>query len=235
MIDRKDKYVIAIDGPAGSGKSTVARQVAKHLGIDYLDSGAYYRTLTLHLFREFSNLSENQSFADWTTRNQDNLNLKDIRIDLEFGEGGENRIFLNEDNVSAEIRTPEVTEKIKYVADKQAFRDFVNHHIRKLAEKYSLVMDGRDIGTEVFPNTPFKFFLTASADVRAKRRFQEMQEKGISAEYERVLEEMKLRDESDENRKIAPLKKAKDAILVDTDGLSIKVVIETILSGLTDP
>lgn len=247
----QEKYVIAIDGPAGSGKSTVAREVAKRLGISYLDSGAYYRALTLHLYRVYREEthadqvnggsgensepgdSDSPKFSEWVLKKEKEPDLDSLVVDLEFGGGGENKIYTNGEDVSAQIRTPEITEKIKYVADKRVFRDYVNERIRKLSQSHNLVMDGRDIGTEVFPDTPFKFFLTASAKVRAERRMKEMHEKGMQESFERVYEDMVQRDRSDENRKIAPLKKAKDAILVDTDSLSIKVVIETILSGIS--
>lgn len=228
-----NKMVIAIDGPAGSGKSTVAREVASRLGIHYLDSGAFYRALTLALYREYQRQSFNLEFTEWA-ETRTSIDLGEISIQLEFGEGNENHIFLNGEDVSSEIRLPEITDKIKYVADKAIFRDFVNNLIRNLAKDHSLAMDGRDIGTIVFPNTPYKFFLTASPEVRAKRRLDELNSKGIAADYESVYQDMVKRDYSDENRKIAPLVRSKDALLVDTDSLSIKVVIETILSGVSN-
>jgi cytidylate kinase len=153
---------------------------------------------------------------------------------LDFGHGDENKLFLNSEEVTSQIRTPEITEKIKYIADKQIFRDFVNERIRALARDNKLVMDGRDIGTEVFPDSRNKFFLTASPEVRAKRRLDELLAKKIPADWEEVYSEMVKRDDSDRNRKIAPLLAAKDAILIDTDSLSIKLVIETILSRILE-
>ncbi|NCN08702.1 MAG: (d)CMP kinase [Leptospira sp.] len=226
--------VIAIDGPAGSGKSTVAREIAKILKIHYLDSGAFYRTLTLAIFRNFQSQESSAKFADWVIKNEQNQPLNDWAIRLEFGNGNENKMFFNEEDVSKSIRTPEITEKIKYIADKQIFRDFVNEKIRKLAEEYKLVMDGRDIGTEVFPNTRNKFFLTASPEVRAKRRMDELVAKNIPADWQEVYSEMVKRDDSDRNRIIAPLVPAEDAIMIDTDSLSIKLVIETILSRILE-
>lgn len=226
--------VIAIDGPAGSGKSTVAREIAKILGIHYLDSGAFYRTLTLAIFKYYKASESQQDFADWIAEMQNILPLDQWQIRLDFGHGDENKLFLNSEDVTNQIRTPEITEKIKYIADKQIFRDFVNERIRALARDNKLVMDGRDIGTEVFPDSRNKFFLTASPEVRAKRRMDELLAKKIPADWEEVYSEMVKRDDSDRNRKIAPLLAAKDAILIDTDSLSIKLVIETILSRILE-
>jgi cytidylate kinase len=226
--------VIAIDGPAGSGKSTVAREIAKILGIHYLDSGAFYRTLTLAIFKYYKASESQQDFADWIAEMQNILPMDQWQIRLDFGHGDENKLFLNSEEVTSQIRTPEITEKIKYIADKQIFRDFVNERIRALARDNKLVMDGRDIGTEVFPDSRNKFFLTASPEVRAKRRLDELLAKKIPADWEEVYSEMVKRDDSDRNRKIAPLLAAKDAILIDTDSLSIKLVIETILSRILE-
>lgn len=226
--------VIAIDGPAGSGKSTVAREIAKILGIHYLDSGAFYRTLTLAIFKYYKASESQQDFADWIAEMQNILPMDQWQIRLDFGHGDENKLFLNSEEVTNQIRTPEITEKIKYIADKQIFRDFVNERIRALARDNKLVMDGRDIGTEVFPDSRNKFFLTASPEVRAKRRMDELLAKKIPADWEEVYSEMVKRDDSDRNRKIAPLLAAKDAILIDTDSLSIKLVIETILSRILE-
>lgn len=226
--------VIAIDGPAGSGKSTVAREIAKILGIHYLDSGAFYRTLTLAIFKYYKASESQQDFADWIAEMQNILPMDQWQIRLNFGHGDENKLFLNSEEVTSQIRTPEITEKIKYIADKQIFRDFVNERIRALARDNKLVMDGRDIGTEVFPDSRNKFFLTASPEVRAKRRLDELLAKKIPADWEEVYSEMVKRDDSDRNRKIAPLLAAKDAILIDTDSLSIKLVIETILSRILE-
>jgi cytidylate kinase len=224
--------VIAIDGPAGSGKSTVAREVGKILGIQYLDSGALYRALTFALYSEYCRSESPETFPDWLEkeRNRD-LSLYQIRLEF-MPEGKPNQIFLNGSNITQEIRTPEITEQIRYVANQERYRKFVNDRIRKLAETHELVLDGRDIGTEVFPDAPYKFFLTASPEERARRRTLELRNQGMAVDPEEVLRDMISRDESDRNRKIAPLVQAKDAILVDTDALSLKVVIETILSEI---
>lgn len=227
-------YVIAIDGPAGSGKSTLAREIARKFGIQYLDSGAFYRALTLALYRRFEAEGGDILFSQWTADREEILDLDSIQVTMEFGGGNQNKMYLNGEDVTSEIRLPAITEKIKYVADKRKYRDFVNQRIRQLAKTTSLAMDGRDIGTEVFPNTPFKFFLTASPEERARRRLAELEQQGIAADFQEVFQDMVKRDQSDESRKIAPLVQAKDAILVDTDGLSIKVVLETILSSISD-
>jgi len=232
-VNRKIPYVIAIDGPAGSGKSTVARELGKKLGIRYLDSGAFYRALTLFIWNLYKSLEIREEFSSWVESLEKSGKIqREPEIAISFENDETNRVFLNGVDVSREIRSPEITEKIKYIADKALFRDFVNHRIRTLAESESFVMDGRDIGTLVFPDTPYKFFLTASPGVRAERRFQELRLQNPSISREEVLEELIQRDRSDENRKIAPLQKAKDAILIDTDCLPVNVVIETILSAL---
>jgi len=234
VMEDFSQSVVAIDGPAGSGKSTVAREIAQKLGMQYLDSGAYYRALTLAIYRFYQQTSSGLSFADWVEMEMAEIPINQWDIHLVFGNGAENKILINHEDVSREIRTPEITEKIKYIADKRKFRDFVNERIRALAKDNKLVMDGRDIGTEVFPNTQYKFFLTASPTIRAKRRMDELVTKGIPADWQEVYDEMVKRDDSDRNRKIAPLVASKDAIWIDTDSLSIKLVIETILSRIQE-
>lgn len=222
--------IIAIDGPAGSGKSTVAREIAKAKGFYYLDSGAYYRAVTYYFFRKYKSLGISDPFSIWISGIDFPSELTKINLDTDFLSAEENRTFLNKEDISKEIRTPEVTEEIKHLAGLRVIRNFVNINLYNLSERYKLVMDGRDIGTEVFPDAKYKFFLIASAEVRAKRRWEEWKAKGIEMNFEEILSDIQKRDKSDEEREIAPLKKASDATEIDTSHLSKNQVSEKILS-----
>lgn len=237
--------VIAIDGPAGSGKSTLARLVAQKLGYLYLDSGAYYRGLTLALFERYSLENPDEAgFAFYAERLADaalleneetefGFKLSSIPLHCELSKTGENLVFLGDRDISNDIRDPEITKKIKYIAPQRAFREFINHKIREFAKTQKLVMDGRDIGTEVFPKSKFKFFLTATVEVRAKRRYEELIQKGFKADLKHIQEEIAIRDESDTTRIVAPLKQAPDAIRIDTSTLDRETVLNTILSKVS--
>ncbi|PJZ68674.1 cytidylate kinase [Leptospira perolatii] len=226
--------VIALDGPAGSGKSTVARELAEKLGYNYLDSGAFYRALTLHIYRIYFSSAEKEPFSEWLQK-QDFFKLTSgVAIQCSFVRSEENRISLNGEDVTLQIRAPEITKEIKHIANKLEFRNFVNFQLRKLAESYKLIMDGRDIGTEVFPFAKHKFYLTASSRVRAERRYAQLLEQGHSSDLEEIEKEIILRDRSDMEREIAPLRQAKDAILIDTDRLPKNSVISKILESLED-
>ncbi|TGN21090.1 (d)CMP kinase [Leptospira idonii] len=243
MID----HVIAIDGPAGSGKSTIARLIANKIGYLYLDSGAFYRGLTLALWETFQSKEGTQEqfpfFAEKLAdacllekeKQEFGFSLSSVPLRCELSSQGENRIFLGERDISEEIRTPEITRLIRHIAPQRAFREFVNSKIRDFAKTHKLVMDGRDIGTEVFPKSKFKFFLTASSDVRAQRRFKELESKGIKTDFGHLKEEIESRDLSDETRTVAPLKQASDAIRIDTSTLDTETVLNTILSKLSPP
>ncbi|TGL64554.1 (d)CMP kinase [Leptospira sarikeiensis] len=224
--------VIALDGPAGTGKSTVAREISKKLGFEYLDSGAFYRALTLHIYRIYQSKNLSISFSDWLSGKEFLPLTEGVEIFCEFSKTGENHIFLNGQDVSVEIRTPEITREIKYIADKLVFREFVNSQLRKLSLTHRLVMDGRDIGTHVFPDARYKFFLTASSRVRAERRYKQLLEQGIQSDLDEIEKEIIVRDKSDTEREIAPLRKAEDAILIDTDNLPKNSVISKILGCL---
>ncbi|EKJ87477.1 (d)CMP kinase [Leptospira meyeri] len=237
--------VIAIDGPAGSGKSTLARMIAHKIGYLYLDSGAYYRALTLAIWEKFLETKEDESkfpfytekLGDATLLEKDEaefgFSVAKIPVHCELSSTGENLMFLGERDISLEIRDPEITKKIRYIAPRRAFREIINHHIREFAKTHQLVMDGRDIGTEVFPKSKFKFFLTASVEVRAKRRYDELVAKGFKADLDHIKEEIVARDESDTTRTVAPLKQASDAILIDTSTLDTETVLNTILSKVS--
>ena len=200
---------VAIDGPAGAGKSTISRRAAQALGFIYVDTGALYRTVGLNALRRGVDLEKTEAIAE---------SVKGISVELKY-ENGEQAVFLNGENVSAFIRTPEAVP---------AVREFLFGLQQDIAAKNDCVMDGRDIGTVVLPHAQVKIFLTASAEERARRRYKELIEKGEKVEYENVLAEMKQRDYNDSNRAIAPLRAAPDAITVDTTELSLDESIEKI-------
>jgi CMP/dCMP kinase len=228
-----NENIISIDGPAGSGKSSVAKEVAEKLGFFYLDSGSYYRALTFYYFEIFQKNQISVNFQDWFEKFNFETEFKNIKIETKFISGTTNQTILNEKNISKEIRLPEITEKIKYLANVEKIRNFVNENLRNLAKIHKLVMDGRDIGSLVFPDAKHKFFLTASIEVRAERRRQELEQSNIPVDFDKLKEEIYIRDETDKNRKIAPLVQPNDAILIDTSNLSKNVVINMILSEIS--
>jgi cytidylate kinase len=227
-----NENIIAIDGPAGSGKSSVAREIAGQTDFYYMDSGSYYRAVTLYLFRIFSKSIDSKIFSDWISSQNIDDYLNHIQLDSQFSKTGENITLLNKEDVSQEIRSPQITEEIKHLASLLQVRSLVNKNLYHLSNSYKIIMDGRDIGTEVFPDAKLKFFLTADPKIRAKRRWEEYKEKGILKNLDELEVEIIRRDESDRNRKIAPLRKAEDAILIDTSNLSKIIVINMILSRL---
>lgn len=207
---------IAIDGPAGAGKSTIAKTVSGNLGYIYVDTGALYRTIGLNVLRQGKN-----------TKNTDEVvsTLADVKVSLRFVDG-EQRVFLGEEDVSEAIRQNEVSMAASNVSSIPAVREFLFDLQRNIASENNCIMDGRDIGTVVLPDAKIKIYLTASAEARADRRFKELTEKGQSVDYNVILEEIKERDYQDMNREIAPLKKAEDAILVDTTELNLQESID---------
>jgi len=209
--------VIAIDGPGGAGKSTIARLLAEELGYLHLDTGAMYRAVTL------AALNKNIDFND------DNALTKTAEeIEIDFNEDGE--IFLNGENVSSEIRSQAVNENVSKTAAVKGVRETLVKKQKKLAEEHKVVMDGRDITTVVLPNADHKFFLTASLEERARRRFEEMKRKDMEVSLEDIKENIKNRDKLDSERKHSPLKKAEDAVEIDSTELSIEEVVEKIKS-----
>jgi len=209
--------VIAIDGPGGAGKSTIARLLAEELGYLHLDTGAMYRAVTL------AALNKNIDFND------DNALTKTAEeIEIDFNEDGE--IFLNGENVSSEIRSQAVNENVSKTAAVKGVRETLVKKQKKLAEEHKVVMDGRDITTVVLPNADHKFFLTASLEERARRRFEEMKRKDMEVSLEDIKENIKNRDKLDSERKHSPLKKADDAVEIDSTELSIEEVVEKIKS-----
>lgn len=200
---------IAVDGPAGAGKSSIARAVAEEIGYIYVDTGALYRSIALYAI-------ENKLDNDSLIKSLDKINIR-----LEFIDKCQH-VILNDNDVSDKIRTPEVSMGASRVSAIPKVREFLFELQKKIAEENNIIMDGRDIGTVVLPNADLKVFLTASAEERASRRFKEMTDSSIT--YEQVLEDIKQRDYNDMNREIAPLKQAEDAVLLDTTGMTIDEV-----------
>lgn len=203
---------IAIDGPAGAGKSTIAKRLAAQLGYVYVDTGAIYRTVGLYACRKGVDKEDAAGIAAL---------LPEITVDLRYGPEGQ-QMLLNGENVSGEIRTPEIAAYASKVAAVPAVREFLLQMQRDLAARQNVIMDGRDIGTVVLPDAAVKIFLTASPEVRARRRWLELQEKGGSQSFEEILADVEARDAADRNRAIAPLRQAEDAILADTSSLSFE-------------
>jgi len=212
---------VAIDGPAGAGKSTVAKAIAARRGMLYLDTGALYRAIGLYAL---------ESGAD--TRDEAALEalLPEIDVALRFVDG-EQRVLLCGRDVSDEIRAPEVSMAASDVSALPAVRAFLLGLQRDIAAKNDCVMDGRDIGTVILPDADLKIFLTASAEERARRRVAQLAEKGIEADFATVVEEIRLRDENDSTREIAPLKPAPDAFVVDTTDMTFEQVV-SLISGM---
>jgi len=211
--------VITIDGPAGSGKSTVAKILAKKLGYTYLDTGAMYRAVAL-LVKEKGISLEDRSLLKKV--------CESMKIRFAY-QGEEQKIFLEERDISEEIRTSEIDLLSSDVSSIREVRDVMTALQRKIAENHNLVAEGRDMGTVVFPNARIKFFLTASFDTRVMRRYTERKNKGEDISLERIKEELAKRDAQDQSRSLAPLKPAEDAVIIDTSQLSIKEVVDKML------
>ena len=210
---------IAIDGPAGAGKSTIAKRLAKELGYYYVDTGAIYRTVAY--FMDLLGIAPKDT--DGVSRYIDELT-----VEIEYDETGAQHMIMNGMDVTDDIRTSDISQKASLVSAQPVVREMLLDMQRDVARKHNVIMDGRDIGTVVLPRANVKIFLTASAEVRAQRRFQELQAKGSKDSYEKVLADIKLRDHQDTTREIAPLKQAKDAILVDTSNIDIEAVVTAI-------
>ena len=219
----KKGLVIAIDGFSSTGKSSISKVVADTLGLIHIDTGAMYRAITLFGLRNFKNEKQEIDLSKLLQ----NLN----EISLEFRENSEKlEIYLNGENVSKEIRTTEVSDNVSFIAKQPEVRERLVVLQRDIAEKQGVIMDGRDIGTVVLPNADYKFFLTASADERARRRFLELQSLGIETTIEEVKQNLIERDRIDSEREISPLKQAEDAILIDNTNLNKEETIDLILS-----
>ena len=211
--------IIAIDGPAGSGKGTVAKIIAKKSNAIYIDTGAMYRCVALEAINKKVKIEEKEKIQKL---------LDYINIDLKQ-ENGKLKIYLNNKDVSNEIRTEEISKLVSSYSAIDIVRDKMVKLQREMGVSKDIVMEGRDIGTVVFPNADVKIYLDATPEERARRRFKQNQEKGINSNYEEILSEIKIRDERDMTREISPLKKASDAIYIDSTNLSIDEVVYKIL------
>ena len=210
------KISVAIDGPAGAGKSTIARRLAKELGFYYVDTGAIYRTVAY--FFDLWGVSPKD--IDGITRYIDELT-----IGIEYDDEGVQHMIMNGMDVTGDIRTPDLSQKASLVSAHAIVRDLLLDMQREMAEKHNVIMDGRDIGTVVLPNATVKIFLTATPEVRAKRRTDELIAKGQKADYNKILKDIQQRDYQDTHRAIAPLKMARDSVKLDTSELDIDGVI----------
>lgn len=215
---------VAIDGPAGAGKSTIARTAAERLGFIYVDTGALYRTVAVAALRNSTDTSDENAVA--------NL-LEDIKVQLKFI-NGEQHVLLNGEDVSEEIRLEKASMAASKVSAIPSVRKFLFGLQKKLAEENDVIMDGRDIGSVVLPNAQVKIFLTASPEIRATRRVRQLEEKGVKSDYDEILKDIIQRDYQDEHREIAPLKKTEDAVLVDTSDCDLEQSIERVLGVIKD-
>lgn len=211
-------FQIAVDGPAGSGKSTVAKKIAKALGIVYLDTGAMYRALTYLTLKMGLNP---QSEEDMETL------LSTMVLEM-----APESVTINNEDVTTKIRTPEISRNVSAVAMHLCVRESMKHLQRQIASEQSVIMDGRDIGTNVLPDAPYKFFLVATVEERAKRRFKELEESGYKTDLESLKKEILTRDQLDSEREHAPLLRASDAKLIDTTGLTIDEVVNVVLNDV---
>ena len=213
---------IAIDGPAGAGKSTIAKKVSKQLGYVYVDTGAMYRAMALYFLT---------NHIDGADESAVSACLDDIQVEIVY-EDGEQKVLLNGENVNGKIRTEEVGNMASATSQYASVREKLLQLQRSLAEKMDVVMDGRDIGTTVLPNADVKIYLTASVETRAKRRFEELQAKGIECDFAQIAADIEDRDYRDMHREVSPLKQAEDAYYLDSSNMNIEEVAETIISRL---
>ncbi|HEY8419565.1 MAG TPA: (d)CMP kinase [Clostridia bacterium] len=218
------RYSIAIDGPSGAGKSTIASALAKELGILHLDTGAMYRAVGLKVLRLGLDFSDEKAISEV---------LANTEIDIKF-ENGVQKVYLDGEDVNSLIRLHEVSKAAAATSSLRCVREKLAQAQRNIALKYDMVVDGRDIGTYVLPDAKFKFFLTANEEVRAKRRYEELREKGQSIDFNTVLEDIKKRDIMDMTREIAPLKKASDAIEIDSSYMTPNQVVQTMLKYIKE-
>ena len=212
-------FSIAIDGPSGAGKSSVARAVAEKLGAMYLDTGAMYRAVGLYMLKNGVPLDDPAAIA---------AHCPGVDVRVGYGRDGQQCVYLGEEDVSEAIRAAEVSLAASSVSTVPAVRERMVALQRRIASGHSVVMDGRDIGTKVLPDATLKVFLTASAEVRARRRFHELAQKGMPEPYEKVLEELVRRDDVDTHRAASPLRMAEDAVEVDCSQMTLDEVVEAV-------
>ena len=215
---------IAIDGPAGAGKSTIAKTAAKQLGFIYVDTGALYRAVGYYVLNKNIDPKNEEKVTDI---------LSQINVSLKFVDN-EQRVFLNDEDVSGKIRTPEISMYASAVSAHPSVRQFLFETQRKLARENDVIMDGRDIGTVVLPNADVKIFLTASPEERARRRYEELVLKGEKVNYDDILKDVITRDYNDSHRATAPLKQADDAILLDTTGNELEKSVQLVISTIKE-
>lgn len=213
-------FQIAIDGPAGAGKSTIAKRVAKEKGIIYVDTGAMYRAMAYYLLKQGVDPGNQETVE---------RECEGAQISIRY-ENGEQLVLLNGENVNGMIRTEEVGRITSDVSKYPKIRERITSLQKELARTNDMVMDGRDIGTCVLPDADVKVYLTASVEVRAKRRYLELSEKGVSCDLEQIAKDIELRDHQDMTREISPLKQAEDAVLVDSSDMTIDEAVNTILN-----
>lgn len=215
------RITVAVDGPAGSGKSSVSREVAGRLGLKYVDSGAIYRSITLFLLRKYGALSRDRAYA---------ADLEGLRVEQRFNPGGNCTTFINGEDVSGEIRSELIAKNIGVISDEPGIRSFVNERLREWGGSESIIMDGRDIGTVVFPDAEIKIYLDASVEVRADRRHREYLEAGKTVDLNAIRNQIIQRDKEDTSRPVGALRKAADAIIVDTSHMTRPEVVEKLVA-----
>ena len=216
---------VALDGPSGAGKSTLARKAAERFEYIYVDTGALYRCIGLYVLRKgISSNDEAQVITE----------LQNINLEMSYNEDGVQRMILNGEDVTEQIRTPEVSTYASDVSAMPAVREFLLNMQRDMAKKYNTIMDGRDIGTVVLPNAGLKVFLVADAEVRAKRRYDELIARGATVNFEDVLRDMNQRDKNDSEREAAPLKAADDAVTLDTTALNFEESLDALCNIISE-
>lgn len=213
------KLVVAIDGPAGAGKSTVAKKAAQELGYTYIDTGAMYRAVAWKVMQSHDEVTE--AYAQEA--------MQDVSIDLQPQSDGTLRVLVDGEDVTEAIRTPEISAVVSQVASYAAVRERLVYLQREMATKGGVLMDGRDIATNVLPHADVKIFLTASLEARAQRRAEELRQKGFAEPFEKLKTDIARRDKADMERKISPLRQAKDAVLLDTTHLTIAEAVQAVL------
>jgi|LSQX01.1.fsa_nt_gb cytidylate kinase len=216
----KQNLVISIDGPAGSGKSTISKIVAEKLGFMYVDTGAMYRALTFEAVRQGIPLEDVKGLIKMS---------EDAKIEFRIS-AGKNRVFLNGEDVTNSIRSEKISKLTHYLASILEIREILWHTQRELRKENNLVMEGRDIGTKVFPDAQVKIFLEANVKERARRRYLQLKEMGIETDINKIEEEIELRDAKDKSREIAPLKQSPDSYLIDSSDMTIPQVVDKIIS-----
>lgn len=214
-------YSIAIDGPAGAGKSTIAKKIAKDIGFVYVDTGAMYRAIALYFLREGIDGHDAERIAK---------ECPNIKVSLSYDEEGRQQVILNGENVTPFIRSEEVSMMASLTSAIPAVRAALLDLQRNMALTTNILMDGRDIGTHVLPDASLKIYLTASSAIRARRRYDEMCEKGVSCDLDQIEKDIIERDRQDMNREIAPLRQAEDAVLIDSSDMSIDEVVKAVVN-----